>query len=173
MDKRLKTKERILDAAWQLFHDQGFCDTTTRQIATQSNVANGTVFTHYPNKGALLKEAFDKQACALIVEAKQSNKQHSPRLSLRHFASFLYPFYIAHRTLTKTYFSELILSGRSESCHLSLLEHEIHQGQPFLKSKVPLLIDLYVMTFVFSEVDKHDDVGNTLRLLSTKLQQIG
>ncbi|KOO11428.1 transcriptional regulator, partial [Vibrio xuii] len=48
MNKRQITRERILNAAWALFAENGYEETTTRQIARHANVADGTVFSHFP-----------------------------------------------------------------------------------------------------------------------------
>ncbi|MGZ3475543.1 MAG: TetR/AcrR family transcriptional regulator [Polyangiales bacterium] len=49
-DKRL----RLRDAAWDLFRDQGFEATTTKQIAERAGVASGTLFLYARDKGDLL-----------------------------------------------------------------------------------------------------------------------
>jgi AcrR family transcriptional regulator len=51
-----QTRTRILDAAQRLFAAQGFDGTTTRDLAAAANVAEGTLFRHFPNKKAILVE---------------------------------------------------------------------------------------------------------------------
>lgn len=50
------TKERILDAATQLFAKNGFARTTTRVIAEQAGVAESTFFRIYKTKQVLLED---------------------------------------------------------------------------------------------------------------------
>ncbi|MHB8984143.1 MAG: TetR/AcrR family transcriptional regulator, partial [Carboxydocellales bacterium] len=52
--KGLETKSRIVEAALYLFSQQGYNGTTTKQIARQSGMAEGTLFRYFPNKKALL-----------------------------------------------------------------------------------------------------------------------
>ncbi|TMO95181.1 TetR family transcriptional regulator, partial [Pseudoalteromonas sp. S3178] len=68
MKKREITYNKILSASWQLFQDNGFENTTTRQIAQAANVATGTVFSHFPTKLDMLKVAMHNQIDELINE---------------------------------------------------------------------------------------------------------
>jgi AcrR family transcriptional regulator len=49
-------RERLLDAAEELFATQGFTATTTRQIAERAGTSTGAVFYHFPTKEALLEQ---------------------------------------------------------------------------------------------------------------------
>jgi AcrR family transcriptional regulator len=50
------THTRILQAALRLFAAKGYEATTTKDLATAANVAEGTIFRHFPNKKAILIE---------------------------------------------------------------------------------------------------------------------
>jgi AcrR family transcriptional regulator len=52
-EQKEKTRQRILDCARNLFQDNGFQETTTRDIATAAQVAVGTMFNYFPTKEAL------------------------------------------------------------------------------------------------------------------------
>jgi len=51
-------KQAILDSALALFVEQGFHATSTASIAKKAGVATGTLFHHFPSKGALLDYLF-------------------------------------------------------------------------------------------------------------------
>jgi AcrR family transcriptional regulator len=51
-----ETKKRILEAAQKLFARKGYEGTTTRELAHEAGVAEGTIFRHFPNKKAILVE---------------------------------------------------------------------------------------------------------------------
>lgn len=51
-----ETRTRILKSALRLFARQGYDGTTTRDLAEAANVAEGTLFRHFPNKKAILVE---------------------------------------------------------------------------------------------------------------------
>ena len=55
----LRTRRLIRDAAARLFVEQGAAATTMRQIAAEAGVAERTVYTAFPTKGALFKEVLD------------------------------------------------------------------------------------------------------------------
>jgi AcrR family transcriptional regulator len=58
------TRQRILDAALDLFRKQGFDVTTTRDIAQAAGIATGTLFNYFATKeaivGSLAEEALGK-----------------------------------------------------------------------------------------------------------------
>lgn len=51
-----ETRGRILKAALRLFARRGYDGTTTRDLAEAADVAEGTLFRHFPNKKAILIE---------------------------------------------------------------------------------------------------------------------
>ncbi len=51
-----ETRSRILQAALRLFARRGYDGTTTRDLAEAAEVAEGTLFRHFPNKKAILVE---------------------------------------------------------------------------------------------------------------------
>lgn len=51
-----ETRTRILKAALRLFARRGYDGTTTRDLAEAADVAEGTLFRHFPNKKAILVE---------------------------------------------------------------------------------------------------------------------
>ena len=51
-----ETKDRILQAAQHLFASRGYNGTTTRDLAAEAGVAEGTIFRHFENKKAILVE---------------------------------------------------------------------------------------------------------------------
>jgi len=54
--KKRELRERIYEAARQLFQESGFEATTVEQIAVASGVAQATLFNHFQSKRALLRE---------------------------------------------------------------------------------------------------------------------
>src|SRR5689334_8899949 len=52
--KLMRTRERLLQAALELFAAQGFEATTAAQIADRAGVTQMTFFRHFPTKAAVL-----------------------------------------------------------------------------------------------------------------------
>src|SRR5512137_1191982 len=50
------TRDKILEAALKLFSQKGFLGATTREIAREAEVAEVTLFRHFPSKEALFEE---------------------------------------------------------------------------------------------------------------------
>ncbi len=50
------TRTRILQAAQRLFARKGYNGTTTKDLAQEAKVAEGTIFRHFANKKAILVE---------------------------------------------------------------------------------------------------------------------
>jgi AcrR family transcriptional regulator len=48
------TRQRILEAASQLFRSRGFDDTTTRDVAQAAEIATGTLFNYFETKEAIV-----------------------------------------------------------------------------------------------------------------------
>lgn len=54
------TRERLLEAARELFTTAGYHATTTPLLAKRAGVAEGTIYRHFPSKQALLNSAFQE-----------------------------------------------------------------------------------------------------------------
>jgi len=59
-EKKRKTRRRIVECARKLFSDNGFEQTTTRDIAEAAGIAAGTMFNYFPTKEALAMTIVDE-----------------------------------------------------------------------------------------------------------------
>ena len=65
--RALRTRERILDAALDLFERHGYDATTTAQIAAAAGVTPMTFFRHFPTKeSVLVSDPFDPMIAAVV-----------------------------------------------------------------------------------------------------------
>jgi len=53
---RMSTRERILENSLRLFSEKGYLGATTKEISSESGVAEVTLFRHFPSKEALFGE---------------------------------------------------------------------------------------------------------------------
>ena len=77
------TRDRLLQAARELFTAEGFHGTTTPLISSRAGVAEGTIYRHFPSKQALLNAVFqDAQqwGIATIREAASQGGRVGDRL---------------------------------------------------------------------------------------------
>ncbi len=59
MPKKNDTKSRIVEAAWQLFHEKGYEETTIEDIISLSGTSKGTFYHYFAGKDALLSSLSD------------------------------------------------------------------------------------------------------------------
>lgn len=62
------TRQRVLDAARELFDSQGYEETTVREIARRADVAVGSVFTTFASKGDILSQVMQDRLEGLYAE---------------------------------------------------------------------------------------------------------
>ncbi len=66
------TKLAILQAAFRVFGEKGFKGTTTKEIALEANVAEGTLFRYFPSKLDILYGVVDTLITSIGVEPLQN-----------------------------------------------------------------------------------------------------
>ena len=76
-------RDHILEAAIRIFAERGFQRATIHDIAVEAGVADGTIYTAFKNKAALLLAILDAKP-GEMPEALPSNSQNDPALIIRH-----------------------------------------------------------------------------------------
>lgn len=61
-------KHQILEAAAMVFAEKGFHPTTTKDIAKQAGISEGTIYNYFESKSALLIGIFDRMRTSVIQE---------------------------------------------------------------------------------------------------------
>ncbi len=69
------SRQQIIAASHRLFLEQGFHGTTMRQIAKESGMALGSLYTHFPGKDELFKVVFDSYNPYMILLLALENSQ--------------------------------------------------------------------------------------------------
>jgi AcrR family transcriptional regulator len=88
--QRTSTRQRLINAALELFATQGVAETTTRQIAELAQVNEVTLFRHFGNKQGLLLAVISESAVFKDLGEslrKQANQPGSVYQALRDYAS--------------------------------------------------------------------------------------
>jgi AcrR family transcriptional regulator len=67
--QKAQTRQRIADAAWELFTSTGYDGTTTKAVAARAGVASGTVFVHASDKADLLAMVMHDRLASTVDEA--------------------------------------------------------------------------------------------------------
>ena len=93
--KAEETGRRILDAALELFRQEGFDITTMRDIARKAGVATGAAYYYYPSKDAIVMDFYQRsctemqpkiEAAVAHASGLESRLRESIRAKLAHFA---------------------------------------------------------------------------------------
>jgi AcrR family transcriptional regulator len=87
-----KTRLRIDQTAMRLFVEKGITETTVRDIAAEANIAEGTLYRHYPSKEELAWRLFVDNFTAIgrtLAEIQRSQDGIRNKLSaiIRYFCS--------------------------------------------------------------------------------------
>ncbi len=88
--QRNSTRQRLINAALELFATQGVAETTTRQIAELAQVNEVTLFRHFGNKQGLLLAVISESAVFKDLGEslkKQANQPGSVYQALKNYAS--------------------------------------------------------------------------------------
>ncbi|KDM93434.1 TetR/AcrR family transcriptional regulator [Photobacterium galatheae] len=171
MNKREQTRLRVLDAAWQLFRQNGYHDTTTRHIAEQAGVAAGTVFSHFPTKLSLLKAGLMQQIETVLMTAKAEEPNTHPQGKLLHYASHLYVFYCNEANFSRELFRELIWQQDEFEQQLNAFRHQLFaQTENHNPELSAVMMDCYFMTLITGLNANQPDASVMLNQLQRKLQ---
>ncbi len=69
--KKRKKREKIISAAIKLLSEKGFAKTKMKDIATEAQVADGTVYTYFSSKEDLMMKALTESLHNKLLEVKQ------------------------------------------------------------------------------------------------------
>ena len=86
--RKLEVRQRILDAAMQLFDSQGFPHTTVADICERADVAHKTFFNHFPSKQDLFRELAGLGLESVLLHIETARKEgRTTRERLERFFS--------------------------------------------------------------------------------------
>jgi TetR/AcrR family transcriptional repressor of mexJK operon len=88
----LEKRQTILDAAAGLFFERGIAATTMEAVAERASVSKMTVYSHFPDKPALLAAVFDRNLKAIALPKLGKDEEVSPVDRLSDFGERLVLF---------------------------------------------------------------------------------
>ncbi|AUX27769.1 TetR family transcriptional regulator [Sorangium cellulosum] len=102
--QKLDTRRRIRDAAWALFTELGYEETTTKAVAERAEVAAGTVFVHARDKADLLMLVMHDRLGAAVDAAFETLPRREPLLGqLMHVFQALFAMYGEHPRVAQAF----------------------------------------------------------------------
>lgn len=85
-ERKAESERKILDAATELFAQQGFVKTTLNQVGTEAGYTGGLVSSHFGSKANLLKAVLARISHNfLVVQVSRINDPRDTRGSLNRF----------------------------------------------------------------------------------------
>lgn len=171
-----QVRERILDAAEQLFHQYGYKKVSVREIASAAGVTTGALYYHFKDKEQILSAMFWRSA-RVHSDLFQSSKAPLDDLERLLCQTMIDPILKDGKELTRQrLFSTLHFEYISdfEKCVALLVEHGVQQGIFTREISKEAMIDLFcalyrgtVLQFAMStgEMDLHAVMKNRFHVV--------
>lgn len=137
MRKSRNTKGRIVSAAWRLFYDQGYDNTTVDEIILESGTSKGSFYHYFEGKDALLSSLsylFDEKYETLVSEMNTDMESFDKLIYLNQELFAMIENSISIDLLARLYSSQLVTRGEKHLLDRSrfyyrLLRQIIAEGQ--------------------------------------------
>jgi AcrR family transcriptional regulator len=116
------TRGRIISAAWELFYEQGYEDTTVEEIIERSATSKGSFYHYFDGKDALLSSLsylFDEEYARLQQELAPDMDAFDKLLALNHALFTMIENRVSLDLLARLLSSQLITKGNKH-----LLDHD-------------------------------------------------
>lgn len=112
------TKGRIIQAAWQLFYQQGYDDTTVEEIIEASGTSRGSFYHYFEGKDALLSSVsflFDEKYEELMACMDPEKDRFEVLMELNRELFAMIENSISLDLLARLYSSQLVTRGDQAS----------------------------------------------------------
>ncbi len=131
------TKGRIISAAWKLFYEQGYEDTTVEDIVCESETSKGSFYHYFNGKDALLGTlayVFDEKYEALRENMDPADHAIDKLIYLNHELFLMIESGISLDLLTRLLSTQLLARGEKQlldrdRTYFKLLRRIISEGQ--------------------------------------------
>lgn len=131
------TKGRIVSAAWKLFYEQGYDDTTVEEIIEESQTSKGSFYHYFNGKDALLgtlSMLFDEKYEALMQDIDEEMTAVELLLYLNKHLFTMVEDEISMELLARLLSSQLVTKGEKHlldrnRTYFKLLRQIVSQGQ--------------------------------------------
>lgn len=121
MKNNRNTKAKIVNAAWKLFYEHGYDDTTVEEIIDESGTSKGSFYHYFEGKDALLTslaDLFDEKYTDLSQNTDMDGDSFELLLRLNRELFSMIENTIDLELLTRLYSTQLVTKGSKQ-----LLDH--------------------------------------------------
>lgn len=135
--KSNQTKSRIVKAAWKLFYEQGYDDTTVDEIIAESGTSKGSFYHYFEGKDALLSSLsymFDEKYSEIKESLDNTQNSFDKLLYMNEVLFDMIDNEINIDLLARLYSSQLVTKGDKHMLdynreYYKLLRKVISEGQ--------------------------------------------
>lgn len=151
------TRGKIITAAWDLFYEQGYDDTTIEEIIEKSGTSKGSFYHYFEGKDGLLGSLsyiFDEEYEKLMYEIDDNMNSFDKLIYLNHELFAMIEKRIDLELLTRLYSTQLVTKGEkhlldNKRVYYRLLRKIVADGQSkgelTDKMSVNEIVKLYAM----------------------------
>jgi len=146
--KKVQNQQRILEAAFRLFNDQGFRKTTITQIAREADMGTGTVYNYFPSKEHLLAAIIRETATQNIASFEDQQDLDDPLDETLLLFEIIFKGISVDRNLQRESISAIFLPpGNGPSSPKDYLTSEVDE------------MDFYIIDILSSILQKGKETG--------------
>ncbi len=157
--KDRSTKGKIINAAWELFYEQGYEDTTVEEIIKKSGTSKGSFYHYFEGKDALLGSLsyiFDEEYVRLLDTMPDDMPCFERLLYLNYELFSVIEDRIDIELLTRLYSTQLITKGEkhlldSKRLYYKLLRKIVSDGQKNKEITDTMTVNEIVKLYAMSE----------------------
>ena len=153
------TKNKIIDAAWKLFYEQGYDNTTVEEIVEVSQTSKGSFYHYFDGKDALLEslsDLFDNQYEQVVPLLDDSMNSFDKLMFLNQELFGMIDHRISIDLLAKLYSSQLITAGsrhlmNHNRFYYKLLRQITLEGQQRGELRSDITVNQFVKAYALCE----------------------
>ena len=135
--KNNTTKKKIVSAAWRLFYEQGYDDTTVEEIIAESGTSKGSFYHYFEGKDALLSSLsflFDDKYAELMPQLTEEMSAMDKLLFLNRELFIVIENTVPLDLMARLFSTQLVTRGERHlldhsRLYYKLLRQIVNQGQ--------------------------------------------
>lgn len=159
MKKSNATKSKIVSAAWKLFYEQGYEDTTVDEIIAESGTSKGSFYHYFKSKDELmgsLSYLFDEKYEEISPEVKKIESAFERLLFMNSALFGMIEDSVSIDLLGRLYSSQLVTKGQKQlldynRMYYKLLREVVSEGQKAGEIRDDLSTNDIVKTYALLE----------------------
>ena len=153
------TRSRIVSAAWKLFYEQGYDDTTVEEIVEESGTSKGSFYHYFSGKDALLSslsDLFDDKYQELIPTLEEDMDSFDKLMYLNQELFLMIDNSVSLDLVARMYSSQLVTAGEKHlmdhnRLYYKLLRQIVSEGQKKGELKADATVNEIVKAYALCE----------------------